>query len=157
MVTLYNVISEDGYIARKDGSEDFIPDSYWPHTLNVLKKYDRILIGRKTYDAIQTYDDKERKQFDELPIEKFVVTRDKNFKPKSGYKVVNTPEEAIEPDINIVVTSGPTLNNYLLQRKLVQKVTYHKVSESIGEGIKPYENVPDTIYTKELLIAEKIS
>mgnify|MGYP003395088778 CR=1 FL=1 len=145
MVTLYNVVSKDGYIARKEGSEDFIPDSYWPHTLRVLREYDCVLMGRKTYDAIQNYEEELRKQFEDLPVRKVVVTRDKNFHPKQGFQVVHTPEDAISSDLNIVVTSGPTLNNYLLQKKLVDKIIYHEVPELIGEGIRPYDRVGDEI------------
>lgn len=141
MVTLYNVVSKDGYIARKDGSEDFIPDSYWPYTLSVLKEHDCVLIGRKTYDAIQNYEKKLREPFENLPVRKIVVTRDKKFHPKQGFQVVHTPEDAISPDLNIVVTSGPTLNNYLLNKKLVDKIIYHEVPELIGEGIKPYDKI----------------
>ncbi|MGB3921801.1 MAG: hypothetical protein WBL19_00765 [Minisyncoccia bacterium] len=145
MVTLYNVVSKDGYIARKEGSEDFIPDSYWPHTLRVLREYDCVLMGRKTYDAIQNYEEELRKQFEDLPVRKVVVTRDKNFHPKQGFQVEHTPEDAISSDLNIVVTSGPTLNNYLLQKKLVDKIIYHEVPELIGEGIRPYDRVGDEI------------
>ena len=53
MITLYNVISADGFIARLDGDEDFIPDDLWPHTLEFFKKYDALVMGRKTYDAMQ--------------------------------------------------------------------------------------------------------
>ena len=51
MVTLYNVVSSDGYIAREDGSEDFIPDELWPLTLEVFKKFDVLVMGRKPYEA----------------------------------------------------------------------------------------------------------
>lgn len=143
MVTLYNVISADGFIARTNGSEDFIPDSFWPHTLKTLKKYDCILIGRNTYDTIQGYEEDMRNSFDNLSTRKFVVTTDKNFHPKDGYEVISSPEEVIKLDINIVVTSGPILNNYLIGKKLVDRIIYHEVPISIGDGIKPYNKSID--------------
>ena len=157
MVTLYNVVSADGYIADKNGNEDFIPDSYWPYSLNVLKEYDCILMGRKTYDAIQNYGEELTKSFEDLPVRKVVVTRDKNFHPKNGYEIVHTPEDIINSNLNIVVTSGPSLNNYLLQKKLVDKIIYHEVPELIGSGTKPYGNVDDTVDIAKIPIAERIS
>ena len=157
MVTLYNVVSRDGYIADKDGGEDFIPDSYWPYSLNVLKGYDCILMGRKTYDAIQNYGEELTKSFEDLPVKKIIVTRNKNFHPKNGYEIVHTPEDIINSNLNIVVTSGPNLNNYLLQKKLVDKIIYHEVPGSIGSGIKPYDKVDGTVDIAKIHIAERIS
>ena len=157
MVTLYNVVSRDGYIADKDGGEDFIPDSYWPYSLNALKGYDCILMGRKTYDAIQNYGEELTKSFEDLPVKKIIVTRNKNFHPKNGYEIVHTPEDIINSNLNIVVTSGPNLNNYLLQKKLVDKIIYHEVPGSIGSGIKPYDKVDGTVDIAKIPIAERIS
>ena len=157
MVTLYNVVSRDGYIADKDGGEDFIPDSYWPYSFNVLKGYDFILMGRKTYDAIQNYGEELTKSFEDLPVKKIIVTRNKNFHPKNGYEIVHTPEDIINSNLNIVVTSGPNLNNYLLQKKLVDKIIYHEVPGSIGSGIKPYDKVDGTVDIAKIPIAERIS
>ena len=44
MVTIYNVISSDGFIVRKDGSESFIPDELWPLTLEIFKKFDVLVM-----------------------------------------------------------------------------------------------------------------
>lgn len=141
MLSLYNVVSEDGYIARKDGSEDFIPNSYWPHTLEALKQYDRIILGRKTYETIQEYEKELRDSFDDLPVQKIVITKDKNFHPKQEYAVAYAPEEVIVPSLNIVATSGPTLNQYLIDKGMVDKIIYHKVPVAIGSGIKPYRDI----------------
>jgi dihydrofolate reductase len=140
MITLYNVVSADGYIARKDGSEDFIPDSCWPHTLNILKEYDCIIMGRKSYDSVQNYSDDLKKSFENLPVRKIVITRNKNFHVKNGYEIIHNFEEIADSNLNMVITSGPSLNNYLLHKKLVDKIIYTEVSELIGDGIKPYDN-----------------
>ena len=138
MVTLYNVISEDGYIARKDGSEDFIPDELWPTTLDIFKKFDVLVMGRKTYETIQNYDKKSLELFEKLSIKKVVVTHDKNFQPNSGYITVNTPEDALKINPNTLVSSGPTLNNYLLEKKLINTIIFHQLPISIKAGILPF-------------------
>ena len=140
MVTLYNVISADGYIARKDGSEDFIPDELWPITLDIFKKFDVLVMGGKTYQVLQSYDKKSLELFEKLGIKKVVVTRDKNFQPKSGYVVVHTPEDALRMSTNTLVSSGPTLNNYLLEKKLVDTIIFHQLPILIKDGILPFDS-----------------
>jgi len=138
MITCYNVISSDGYITRKDGSEDFIPDQLWPETLKILERFDVLAMGRKTYDAIQNYDEELLEPFEKLDIEKVVVTRDKKFQLKSGYMAVYTPEDVLRIGKNILVLSGPTLNNYFLEKKLVDNIIFHQLPVSIGDGIRPF-------------------
>ncbi len=143
MLTLYNVVSADGFIASTSGEEDFIPESYWKFTLEILKKYDCIILGRKTYEAIQNYEEEFRETFDRLPAIKFVITTNKNFQVKEGYNLAHTSEEVIQSNMNIVVTSGHILNDYLLSKNLVDKIMYHEVPVPIFNGIKPYYVSPD--------------
>jgi len=138
MITCYNVISSDGYIARKDGSEDFIPDQLWSETLDVFKRFDILVMGRKTYDVIQDYDKEPLDLLEKLDIKKVVATRDKNFQPKLGYMVVYTPEDVLRVGKNILVSSGPALNNYFLEKKLVDNIIFHQLPVSIGDGIRPF-------------------
>ena len=140
MVTLYNVISFDGYIARKDDSEDFIPDELWSTTLNIFKKSDVLVMGRKTYCAVQNYDEKLLNPFERLDIKKVIVTRNKNLIHKPGYVIINTPEDAIHMGENVLILSGPNLNNYFLERKLVDRIIFHQLPTSIGDGIQPFDN-----------------
>ena len=141
MLTLYNVISEDGFIAREDGSEDFIPDTLWINFLNLCLEYRSLIMGRKTYDTIQSYDENLIRSFEKLPIQKIVVTNDQDFHPKDGYTVVHSPEEAVAIAPNSLVSSGPTLNNYLLEKQLVEKIIQHEVAVSINEGIRPFRDM----------------
>jgi dihydrofolate reductase len=141
MLTLYNVISQDGFIARIDGSEDFIPDALWINFLNLCLEYGSLIMGRKTYDTIQAYDENLIKSFEKLPAQKIVVTDDRDFHPKDGYSVAHSPEEAVAMAPNSLVSSGPTLNNYLLEHRLVGKIILHEVPISIDEGIRPFKDM----------------
>ncbi|MHB8660877.1 MAG: dihydrofolate reductase family protein [Minisyncoccota bacterium] len=153
MNTLYNVVSEDGYIAAKDGSEDFIPDELWPITLALMARYDALIMGRKTYDALQKYPATLLVPLESLLTKKIVITRNTHFYPKQGFIVARSPEDALKAGMNILVTSGPTTNTSFLEKKLVDKIIYHQVPVKIGRGIKPFN-----IETKNLLelISEKI-
>lgn len=141
MVTLYNVISADGFIARKDGREGFIPDNIWQNFLFLCKEYGTLIMGRKTYDTIQAYDKKLVDPFESLPIRKIVVTSNKNFNARDGYIIVNTPEDALALAPDALVSSGPTLNNYLIRNHLVKEIILHEVPVSIGDGIEPFDSL----------------
>lgn len=139
MLTLYNVVSKDGFIADKNGREDFIPETFWVNFLDLCKEYGSVVMGRKTYEAIQSYEQKLLVPFEQLPVKRIVITSDGNFETKKEYSVVHSPKEAMEFAPDSLVSSGPTLNNFLLRTGCVEKVILHIVPESIGEGIRPFD------------------
>ncbi len=49
--TLCMAVSANGYIARSDGSEDFLPYDGWLRMLEDVRKYGHIIWGRQTYEA----------------------------------------------------------------------------------------------------------
>jgi dihydrofolate reductase len=149
MFTLYNVVSSDGFIAREDGSEDFIPETLWSDFIVLCQKYGTFVMGRKTYDTLQSYEEDLLLPFEQLPIKKIVVSNNQNFSPKPGYIVVHTPQEALALAPGALVSSGPTLNNFLLKDNLVEKIILHEVPATIGEGIKPFDIQETTLVPVE--------
>ncbi len=145
MVTLYNVISSDGFIARLDGSEDFIPDEVWNDLLDICKNYDTVVVGRKTYETILAYPQAMIKKFEDLKIQKIVVTNDNNFTAKPGYIITHSPKEAFSIGQNILLTSGPTLNSSALSEGLIDKVILNTLPDKINVGIKVFNNDPKLI------------
>lgn len=161
MITLYNVISEDGFIARKDGGEDFITDELWPRTLRFFREFDALVMGRKTYEAIQKYDKDMLAEFENTKIKKCVITKNKDFNPKEGYEVFHSPEEAIATSQKVLVSSGPELNTYLLRKNLVDEIILWELPDvKIGNGIPAfYDQIggPNLKYTNKFdLITERI-
>lgn len=142
MVTSYNVISSDGFIARPDGSEDFIPDEVWDDFLDICRNYDTVVIGRKTYETIQGYPKEMVKDFEDLNIKKIIVTSNDKFIPKYGYLVANSPKDALLEGQDILLTSGPSLNSSALSEGLIDKVILNILPEKIGFGIKVFDTNP---------------
>ncbi len=138
MLTLYNVISSDGFIAGKDGNEDFIPNNLWQNFLAICREYGTVIIGRKSYDSIQSYGKEQLQEFEALPIRKIIVTHNQKFIPKQNYIVAHSPEDAFALAQDALVSSGPILNDYLLQKDFVKKIILHQVPVSIHEGIRPF-------------------
>lgn len=149
MLTLYNVISQDGFIAREDGDEDFIPDELWTDFLDLCQQYDALILGRKTYNAVQEYPENLIEDFERLELKKVVVTRDENFTPKKGYLVAHSPEEAMKFGKNILLSSGPTLNTDFLEKGLIDKVIFNILPERINTGLKVFNHEADLIINSE--------
>ncbi len=139
MLALYNVISSDGFIAAKDGNEDFIPDEVWGDFLKLCAKYDALILGKNAYTAIQSFGKELVEPFEKLSIKKIIVTRDKNFKPPKGYSVVNSLREAATLYPNMLLCSGPKLNTAFLKEKLIDRIILNKLPVAIGEGIPQFE------------------
>jgi dihydrofolate reductase len=150
MITLYNVISADGFIARKDGSEDFIPDEVWNDFLDLCHEYEAVVMGSRTHEALQKYDPLLLKAFESIFIKKIVVSRDENFSPKEGYIKMSSPQEVASLGLYTLLTSGPSLNTVFLEEKLIDKVILNKLPNAIGEGLKQFEKGFDPILMPDL-------
>ena len=145
MATSYNVISKDGYIATKDGKEDFIPSYLWDTFLDICRQNDVVVIGRKTYEAIQTYSSEHITEFEQLEVKIVVVSRDDSFYPKESYIKVSIPEKAIKYGNKILLCSGPSLNSYFLEKNLIDKFIRVILPQNIYDGIKPFIHEPDLV------------
>lgn len=150
MVTLYNVISTDGYIARKNGDEDFIPDKLWNDFVTLCKKNDAIIIGGRIYKAIQQYPQELIEQFEKLKIKRIVVTNNLNFTLKPEYIITHSFKEAFSFGKNTLLSSGPGLNTPALKQQLIDEVILNILPVKIGDGIKQFDTKP-----KLLPISEK--
>ncbi len=145
MITSYNAASEDGFISRADGSEDFIPDEAWDYFLSILPSYDVIVMGRKTYETIQAYPSEMATSFDVFPIKRIVVSRDEAFAPKPGYSVISSVSEIPTVGKNILLNSGPSLNTSALKAGIIDFVKLMVIPEKIGEGIPVFHEQPNLV------------
>lgn len=139
MLTAYNVVSSDGFIAQADGSEDFIPDEIWDDFLELLNTYDTLLIGKNTYETIQGFGQELVEPFENTGIKKIVITRDEGFVPKTGYEKISSLQDAIKIGSNTLLSSGPILNTAFLKERLIDQIILNKLSVTIGTGIRQFE------------------
>ena len=122
-------------IARKDGSEDFIPDEAWDEFLGVLRDYDVVVMGRKTYETIQSYPATMVREFEDFRVRRVVVSQDANFKAKKSYAVISSVSEIPSLGDRVLITSGPSLNTAAFKAGIIDRVMINIVPETIGEGI----------------------
>ena len=53
-ILLDMVISPNGYIAREDGSEDWLPEDGWDEFVALAKKFNNIVMGRETFTQVMS-------------------------------------------------------------------------------------------------------
>ena len=114
--------------------------------MNFFKQYDTWVMGRRTYEAIQNYDEESKKLLDNLKIRKIILTNNKNFHPEKGFETEHSIKEAISLGKDILICSGPTLNTDALAQGLVDMVMQYILPIEINDGIKPFN-----IETKNIL------
>lgn len=137
-VLLDMAISPNGYIAREDGDEDWLPSAGWDEFLVLAKQMDNIVMGRETYEQVTArYNDY---NFDSVECShKVIVTRNKEFTATDGYVVVNSPEEAmgyIEKTglEKLFLIGGGKLNTEFFKRKLINELQLTVNPYIIGAG-----------------------
>lgn len=145
MVTTYNTVSADGFIARKDGSEDFIPDTAWDDFLTVLSGYEVVVMGRKTYEAIQLYPITMIESLESAPIKRLIVSRDEQFTPKANYFKVASLFEIPTAGQDVLITSGPSLNTAALKAGIIDRVILNILPQNIGQGMPVFDDEPKLI------------
>lgn len=158
-VILDMAISPNGYIAREDGDEDWLPSAGWDEFVVLAKEFNNIVMGRETYDQITArYKDY---NFDNVECDhKVIVTRDNDFIAPTGYTVVHSPEEALHyiektGMETLFLIGGGKLNSEFFKRRLIHEVQLTVNPYIIGKGrsfISPEEfDAPlELIETNEL-------
>ena len=141
--------SVDGFIARVDGTLDFLPPGGGePHGyIEFMASVDAIVIGRKTFDTVLT--------FPNWPYEKpvFVLTSkpDKLHIPAGAKcEIMNaTPEQVVAKlgqlgFTHIYVDGGATIQRFLAAG-LIQRLIITRVPVLIGAGIPLFGSLPHDI------------
>lgn len=137
-VILDMVISPNGFIARENGDEDWLPHEGWDDFVAEAKQYGNIVIGRETYEQItEKY---EGENFDNVAVDhKLIVTANKDFKAPEGYTVVYSPEEAMAylkgaGVETLFLIGGGKLNTAFAKAGLVSQIQFTISPYIIGKG-----------------------
>lgn len=158
-ILLDMVISPNGYIAREDGNEDWLPEEGWQEFVELATELNNIVMGRETFTQIMSR--YENYNFDNVPsTHKVIVTRDHQFKAPYGYVVTYSPEEAIgyirsQGLDKMLLIGGGDLNGEFLKRKLVDEIQLTVVPHILGKGrhvfgLSDFEQELELIESREL-------
>ncbi|MBV8673565.1 MAG: dihydrofolate reductase, partial [Acidobacteriaceae bacterium] len=131
-------ISLDGYIARPDGSVDFLfmPKDY--SMAPFLAPVDTAIMGRKTLEAgLRMTGGK----FDNYGIKCYVMSRSQPSGDRDGYEITNHSPDALigelrkSPGKNIWMMGGGELARDFLKADLIDAMEIGMVPTLIGDGI----------------------
>lgn len=137
--TLFMATTANGFVARRDGDEDFLPHDGWLQMLDYIKVYGHLIWGRKTYEAVKSWGGTFMKDIKDVPI--IIVSKGKKFISEKNITVCSSPEEAIEivkkrNYKKAFLSGGPSLNTSFIKANLVDEIILNINPTILGDGIK---------------------
>lgn len=158
-IIVYIATSADGFIARTDGSVDWLdrPRPKGNYGMNEFyKSIDTILLGRKTYDVAVGFQDKGVKgsAFD-TRVRNYVFTRGpKPSRAPAGVEFVQEPVKAFANHLreqkgkDIWMMGGGEIIASFLDEGEIDEFMIHVIPTFIGEGIPLIAPGPRTVPLK---------
>lgn len=131
-------MSIDGYIARHDGSVDFLfmPEDY--SMAPFFETIDTVIMGRKTLDIAIAMNGG---TFDGMGKKTYVFTHNREAPPAAGIEYVNGPVEPLARQLlaaegkDIWLMGGGDLGRQFLQADLIDRLDLGIVPTLLGNGI----------------------
>jgi len=153
-IVLYIASSLDGYIARPDGSIDWLTsippskDGDYGYS-ELLAEIDSLIMGRKTYDDLIRFD----MGWPYTDYRTYVVTT-------NALTTINSPNtQLIHGDINkavekirsdsgknIWLVGGSELVTYFLNHRLIDKITLSTIPVLLGSGVPLFTKIQGEFY-----------
>lgn len=136
--------SADGYIARSDGSVDWLnrPRTVGDYGMSAFfKTIDTILLGRKTYDWSQAYVKKGGGDNFSSKVKTYVFTHKPPKKPDAKFEFVSEPIKQFAQRLratsgkNIWLMGGGGVTASFLDAGELDEFIIHVIPTFIGEGI----------------------
>jgi dihydrofolate reductase len=143
-VILYIASSLDGFISRKDGRLDWLPQIEEGHEdygyNELMEKIDCILMGRKTYEQVLKFGKWPYSGKKSYVFSKRKVEEDKNVEISSD--AVSLVKELKQKDgKDIWLVGGGGLNGSLLNIGLIDEIIITVIPVLIGSGIGLFDKV----------------
>ncbi len=123
--TLFMAVSANGFVARKDGNEDFLPHDGWVQVVAYAIKFGHLIWGSKTYGAVKNLGGTYMKDIENIPL--ILVSTDKKSSYPSNVTVCSSPAEAMKiveqrGYAKAFLAGGPTLNSSFAQAGLIDEI-----------------------------------
>ncbi len=140
-IKLFIASSLDGFIAREDGSIDWLPQSGNSGYEEFYKTIDTVIIGRKTYEQILT--------FGKYPYEgkkSYVLTKNTTIKKEGNVEFVFEAEKLVKELISssgkdIWLVGGAELVSVFLNQDLIDEIILSIIPVVLGKGIPLFKNI----------------
>jgi dihydrofolate reductase len=155
MVSVFIGTSVDGFIARPDGTLDFLPaDGGEPHGYNkFIATVDALVIGRKTFETVLAfpawpYGDKRVVVLSSQPLD-FSAVRGGRVEQMSGTPAEIVAKLEASGSRHIYLDGGITIQRFL-RAGLVNCLIITRVPVLIGEGIPLFGSLPHDVHLKHV-------
>jgi dihydrofolate reductase len=150
MISVFCGTSLDGFIARPDGTFDFLPqDGGEPHGYDeFIASVDAIVMGRKTFETVLTlgpwpYGNKRVVVLSSRPVDLSAVSGGV-VEQMAGTPVEIVTKLAVSGAHNLYIDGGITIQQFL-RAGLIQRLVITRVPVLIGEGIPLFGTLPADI------------
>jgi len=150
MISVFVGTSLDGFIARPDGTFDFLPPGGGePHGYDeFIASVDVIVIGRKTFETVLTlgpwpYGNKRVVVLSSRPVDLSVV-KGGRVEQMAGTSAEIVSKLAATGAHNLYIDGGITIQEFL-RAGLIQGLVITRVPVLIGEGIPLFGTLPGDI------------
>jgi dihydrofolate reductase len=154
-VSVFIGTSLDGFIARPNGSFDFLPEGGGePHGYNeFIATIDALVIGRKTFDTVLAfpewpYGKKRVVVLSSRPID-FSTVRGGIVEQLGGPPAEIVSKLAATGARHLYVDGGITIQNFL-RAGLVDRITITRVPVLIGEGIPLFGTLQHDVHLRHV-------
>jgi dihydrofolate reductase len=150
IVSVFIGTSVDGFIARQNGSYDFLPEGGGePHGYDeFMASVDTLVIGRKTFEAVLAlpawpYGGKNVVVLSSKPVD-FSGVKGNMIQQMEGSPAAIVATLAAEGAQHVYVDGGITIQRFL-RDGLVQRLIITRVPVLIGEGIPLFGSLPQDL------------
>ena len=139
-IMVYIALSLDGYVAREDGSVDWLPETAESGYDTFYKSVDTVIMGKTTYDQVLT--------FGEYPYKdkkSFVFTRNNQNKDEN-VEFVSDVEKFVKDGFpgageNIWLVGGAQIITSFLKQGAVDEIIISVIPVLLGKGIPLFKNI----------------
>lgn len=159
-VTIEMACSINGLIATEDGNEDFLSYRGWEIMLELLKEYDVLIWGRKTWDNIISWGDEYLNDLKNLNII-ILSSRKKETNKFPNVIYCNSIDECLKVCEKmkygkLFISGGATINNAFMERGIVDNIILNYNPYVLNKGIPLFEgNYFENKLKLEKIIKEK--
>ena len=154
MLSVFIGVSVDGFIARRDGALDFLPEDCEPHGYEeFIATIDALVIGRNTFEVVLgfpewPYGDKRVVVLSSRPLD-FSAVRGGNVEQMAGPPQEIVAKLAAGGVQHVYVDGGITIQGFL-RAGLVDHLTITRVPVLIGDGIPLFGSLPRDVQLKHV-------
>ncbi|MFR2534404.1 MAG: dihydrofolate reductase family protein [Clostridia bacterium] len=159
-VTIEMACSINGIIATEEGQEDFLSQRGWQIMLELLKEYDVLIWGRKTWENVLSWGEVYLKDLENINM--IILTTQSDIESKLKNVIYcHSIEECLQVCENLhyeklFISGGATVNNAFMERKLVDNIILNYNPFVLNKGISLFTgNYFENSLKLEKIVPEK--